>query len=660
MNAVHQVRSPEAPAPFAAAIPADAEWLEADGLGGFASGPVSGPRTRRYHALLLTATTPPTGRIVQVNGIEAHVESEAGLVPLTTNHYLPDVLHPEGWRQLAGFDREPWPTWLFRIAADTTIRQETLVARNTCETVLRWLSTGSQPCRLRVRLLMSGRDYHSLHRENTTFNFAPRIQSGNVCWHPYPSLPAVSAFTNATYAHEPLWFRNITYSAERDRGLDHVEDLASPGTFTWSLAAGEEAVLILRSGSGLNVRAAQHASQLIELERARRTNTASPLDIAADSYLVDRGAGHTLLAGFPWFTDWGRDTFIAMRGLVIARGRLREGAAILTAWANALSEGMLPNRFLDAGGAAEYNSVDSSLWFIIAGHEFLTAAERANYPLTARIESRLLQAFDDILTAYEGGTRYGIAADVDGLLRAGAPGLQLTWMDAKVGDTVITPRIGKPVEIQALWINALRIGGMRSTRWAELERYARSSFAARFPNPANGGLFDVVDVDHISEAVDARVRPNQILAVGGLPFAVVEGPLAQAVVRLVESELLTPLGLRSLHRADPDYHPKYSGTPWDRDSAYHQGTVWPWLLGPFVEAWLRVNKDRPDAAGEAHRRFVAPLLEHLESAGLGHVSEITDAEAPHTPRGCPFQAWSLGELIRLQAVLGSPMTARSL
>jgi len=655
MSATDLVRSPKAPIWSAVALASDAEWLEADGLGGFASGPVSGPRTRRYQALLLTATTPPTGRVVQVNGIEAFIEGEAGTVPLSTNHYSPGVIHPRGWRHLIGFEREPWPSWTFRVSPDATVRQEVLVARDTCETVLRWrLSEGARPCRLSVRLLMSGRDYHALHRENAGFNFAPVSRVGNVSWQPYPDLPAVSAFTNGDYTHQPDWFRNVLYAAERDRGLDHIEDLASPGTFTWDLTAGNEAVLVLRSGTGLNVRAAAHARQLIQIELARRMASASPLDVAADAYLVDRGTGLTLMAGFPWFTDWGRDTFIAMRGLIIARGRFREAEAILGTWAGVLSGGMLPNRFLDDGDAPEYNSVDSALWFVVAGDELLTAARRADYPLDPLIETRLLDAFEAILTGYEAGTRYGIAADGDGLLRAGAPGVQLTWMDAKVGDTVITPRIGKPVEIQALWINALHVGGLCSARWAELEKRARASFAARFINPDNGGLFDVVDVDHVPGRVDAKVRPNQIFAVGGLPVSLIEGPTAQEIVRSVESELLTPIGLRSLSPDDPDYHPRYVGTPRERDSAYHQGTVWPWLIGPFVEAWLHVSEDKPvEAAATAHARFIAPLLEHLETAGLDHVSEIADGDAPHTPRGCPFQAWSLGELIRLQVTLRS-------
>jgi predicted glycogen debranching enzyme len=635
----------------AARIAPDAEWLESDGLGGFASGPVLGARTRRYHALLLTATTPPTGRIVQVNGVEAYVETDDSAIPLGTNRYLPDVLHPQGSENLIEFASFPWPTWTFRITGKLTVRQEILVARDTCETVLRW-SVPDCPTgyRLTLRLLMSGRDYHALHRENGSFDFRSKVQGGNVAWRPYAGFPAVTSLTNGSYRNDPEWFHNFLYVEERERGLDHVEDLASPGVFTWNLDAGP-AIMVLRSGDSLNVRTEAYACRLMGDELARREAAESPLALAADSYLVDRRDGRTLLAGFPWFTDWGRDTFIAMRGLVTARGLFSEAEAILSAWANTVSEGMLPNRFVDSGDAPEFNSVDASLWFIVAAHEFLESARGAGYPTAPSMEGRLFAAFEAILHAYASGTRFGIAADVDGLLRAGEPGIQLTWMDAKVGDWVVTPRVGKPVEIQALWINALHIGGARATKWRELEQKARASFAARFFNPANGGLYDVVDVDHVAGTFDPKIRPNQILAVGGLPLALIEGEAAQRIVDLVEQRLLTPVGLRSLAPDDPDYRPRYGGDAWHRDGAYHQGTVWPWLIGPFVEAWLRSRASPSASADEARERFISPLMSHLQTAGIGHVSEIADGDAPHTPRGCPFQAWSLGELIRIDQAL---------
>ncbi|HTW29333.1 MAG TPA: amylo-alpha-1,6-glucosidase [Acetobacteraceae bacterium] len=639
--------------------PPEEEWLEADGLGGFASGTVGGPRTCRYHALLLTATTPPTGRFVLVNGIEAWVETAGGRTPLSAQRYAPDTLHPDGWRHIARFDRTPWPSWTYRLTDGSVITQEILVARDAVTTVLRWRRVqGSGTCRLLVRPLLSGRDYHSLHNENPVFDFTPTVRAGNVAWRPYRGVPAIAALSNGAYTHAPLWFRRFLYPVERERGLDDIEDLASPGEFAWDLARGE-AVLLLRAGDGLGARPAPYAAALMESERARRAAAASPLALAAASYLVDRGAARTVIAGFPWFTDWGRDTFIALRGLALATGRLDDAEAILTAWSGHVSEGMLPNRFPDSGDRPEYNSVDASLWFTVAVHDFLQAATAARRVVDRDSQQRLQAAVEAILQGYSAGTRFGIALDADGLLRAGVPGVQLTWMDAKTGDHVVTPRIGKPVEVQALWINALRIGSRWSSRWAMPEERARRTFLARFPDPATGGLLDVVDADHRPGAVAAELRPNQILAVGGLPFQVVDGALARGIVDCVERSLLTPLGLRSLAPQDPAYCPHYRGSPAERDGTYHQGTVWPWLIGPFVEAWLRVHDNSETARAEGRARFLPPLRAHLETAGLGHVSEIADGDPPHTPRGCPFQAWSLSELIRIERMLTEDRTTHA-
>jgi predicted glycogen debranching enzyme len=355
-----------------------------------------------------------------------------------------------------------------------------------------------------------------------------------------------------------------------------------------------------------------------------------------------------LVAGYPWFTDWGRDTFIALRSLCLATGRLDVAREIVLEWAAAVSDGMLPNRFADAGESAEYNAVDASLWYVVAGHEWIAAARG---DVAAADRARFDAAVDAILEGYAKGTRYGIRADDDGLLTAGAPGVQLTWMDAKVGDWVVTPRRGKPVEVQALWINALRLAGVRRDEWRALAEVAEAGFAARFWNEAAATLFDVVDADGVAGAVDASLRANQILAVGGLPFALLDGARARSVVDAVEAKLWTPLGLRSLAPDDPAYVGRYAGGVRERDAAYHQGTVWPWLAAPFVEAWLRVRGASPEAKAIARERFLAPLRAHLGSAGLGHVSEVADGDAPHAPGGCPFQAWSLGALLRIEVLL---------
>jgi predicted glycogen debranching enzyme len=316
------------------------------------------------------------------------------------------------------------------------------------------------------------------------------------------------------------------------------------------------------------------------------------------------------------------------------------------AWSQALSQGMLPNRFPEGGEAPEYNTVDAALWFVIAGDAVLATGA------CTRAEKRLIEdATVAILGGYTAGTRHGIRVDDDGLVAAGEPGVQLTWMDAKVGDWVVTPRTGKAVEIQALWINALAIAARTDARWGAALGRAQASFAARFWDAERGQLYDVVDVDHRRGAVDGRVRPNQILAVGGLPRAVIGGEQARAVVDTVERALWTPAGLRSLAPGEREYVGRYQGGPRERDGAYHQGTVWTWLAGPFVEAWLRVRGNTGEAKAEARRRFVEPLLARLEIAGLGHLAEIAEGDAPHAAKGCPFQAWSVAEALRVVAMV---------
>ena len=631
------------------------EWLEADSFGGFASGTVGTARTRRYHALLLSATRPPAGRIVLVNGIEAWLEGEGQRYPLTMQRYVPDVVFPDVSDSLLDFETTPWPMWRFRIDAYTALIAEVFVVKASSETVLRWrlqrASVSARRLTLKVRLLLSGRDYHALHHENPAFNFdlAPGSDTqpgaARISWQPYGDLPSIHVSSNGTYTHAPDWYRNFCYVRERERGLDFSEDLATPGIFSFELADGE-AHLILSAGNANAQTASHRVSELADAEQKRRAAFGTRLQRSADAYVVSRSEGRTIVAGFPWFTDWGRDTFIAMRGLLIASGRLDEAESILLGWAGTLSEGMLPNRFPDYGDTPEYNSVDASLWFAIAVHDYLVTDHASSHT-----RKRLQQTVEAILAGYSRGTRFGIAADTDGLLRAGVPGVQLTWMDAKTGDWVVTPRIGKPVEVEALWINALRIAAQWNDAWRGLEAQATLSFRTRFVDPSTGTLFDVVDADHVPAKVDRSIRPNQIFAVGGLPFALLDDAPARAVVEQVQAHLLTPLGLRTLAPSDPAYRGRYSGGPLERDGAYHQGTVWPWLLGPFVEAWLRVHGMNGVSRAEADAGFLAPLYTHLDHAGLDHISEIADGDAPHAPGGTPFQAWSLGELMRLEHLL---------
>ena len=637
------------------------EWLEADGFGGFASGTVGTLRTRRYHALLLSATRAPGGRVVLANGVEAWLEASGQRFPLSMQRYVPDVIYPDLTASLVSFDSAPWPTWRIQFDARRVLIADVFVSKTTRETVLRWRLEGAadaaepSPFTLKVRPLLSGRDYHALHHENTAFNFNARTSGDHACvsWQPYGDLPAIECATNGVYTHAPDWYRNFCYVREQERGLDFSEDLATPGVFAFNLAEGE-AVMILSAVGATNGTpsadahaAAARATELAQIEQQRRAALGSRLQRSADAYVVERNEGRTILAGFPWFTDWGRDTFIAMRGLLIASGRLDDAEAILLEWSGTLSEGMLPNRFPDYGDTPEYNSVDASLWFIVAVHDYL-----ATHHASAATRQRLQQASEAILAGYTKGTRFNIQASADdGLLSAGTPGVQLTWMDAKVGDWVVTPRIGKPVEVQALWINALRIAATWNPQWQPAAERALQAFHERFIDPHTQALFDNVDVDHVKGAIDRSVRPNQIFALGGLPFPLLDGAPARAVLDQVEAQLLTPLGLRTLAPSDPAYRGHYGGPPLARDGAYHQGTAWPWLLGPFVEAWLRVHGGGADAHVQAKSRFLDPLYAHLDQAGLDHLSEIADGDAPHAPAGTPFQAWSLGELLRIEALL---------
>jgi predicted glycogen debranching enzyme len=643
------------------------EWLEADGLGGFSSGTTSGIRTRRYHALLLAATTPPTGRVVLVNGFDAWVDTSDGSCALTTQRYAPDVRHPNGASRIVSFTNEPWPTWEFATSDRVRLLQEILVEHGTGTVLVTWtLIAAAGPVALRVRPFLSGRDYHSMHHENAAFRFEPERQGAAVTFHPYEGLPRIVSSSNGDYRHAPDWYRNFLYGAELERGLDAIEDLASPGEFSWSLAApGDQAIWCLCAApdAPAEMRSRESVVDLHQATRVaetrRRSAFATPLDRSADAYLVRRGAGRTIIAGYPWFTDWGRDTFIAVRGLCLSTGRLSDARDILVEWAGAVSEGMLPNRFPDHGEAPEFNAVDASLWYVVAAGELLNAVSRRSTIVSRDDRTALETAIMKIVAGYAAVTRFGIRLDDDGLLAAGVPGVQLTWMDARVGDRVITPRIGKPVEIQALWLNALNIAGKLDPRWRAPFEQGVHAFSDRFWNDERGHLADVVDVDHVSGTRDDTCRPNQILAVGGLPIALVAGERARRVLECVEQRLSTPLGLRSLAPDEPGYAPRYEGDSSSRDAVYHQGTVWPWLIASFVDGWLRVRGNTEAACVEARARFIEPLIAHVDEAGLGHVSEIADAEQPFTPRGCPFQAWSLGELLRAdRVILAAPKSRR--
>ncbi len=636
------------------------EWLEADGLGGFASGTMSRLRTRRYHGLLLVATKPPAGRVMLVNDVEAWIETANGRTALSSSAYHPDVVHPDGRDRIVAFDPQPWPTWSFRVADGVFVRHELFAVAGSAIVAMRWSLVGeAKGARLIVRPLLSGRDFHATHHENPNFDFTATAIDHGVAVRPYRDLPAVKMRGNGAYRHAPEWYRNYRYDVERERGLEDREDLGSPGEFVFEIDSAPAVMILEAASDGIDPRSPgleprgrfaplAHFARLERIERERRERLGGPLERAADAYVVRRGGGRTIIAGYPWFGDWGRDTFIALRGLCLATGRFDEARAMLVEWAGVVSQGMLPNRFPDGGEAPEYNSVDASLWYVVAAGHFLDLAGKT---LSKPDRARIGGAIESILEGYARGTRFGIRMDVDGLLACGEVGVdgtattQLTWMDAKVGDHVMTPRVGKPVEIQALWVNALTIGARFDQKFAATAERATVASAERFWNESAGCLYDVVDVDHRPGAVDASLRPNQLLAVGGLPVAWLVGERARRVVDVVLERLMTPLGPRSLDARDPRYAGRYEGGPAHRDSIYHQGPVWPWLLGGFVDAFVRVRGGDRAARDEAQARFIGPLRDWMRKHGASHLPEITDGDSPHIARGCPFQAWSLGELL---------------
>ena len=641
------------------------EWLETNGRGGFSSGTVAGPNTRRYHALLLIARNPPVDRFVLVNHLDEQVEIDGQPVSLSANCY-PGAIHPDGYQRCIGFSSDPWPTWTYDVG-DAQVIREIFCPQGRDMVVIRWhlAAASGQAAKLVVRPMLSGRNYHATHHENNGLWAGVMRGSGPVSWHPYDGVPVPTAFYSGLYHHAPEWYRHVQFPVEQERGLDGEEDWWSPGEFAMDLAAGQSAFLVFTTeamgaggaseGSPSAPIDATAVDTLVEDERRRRQLLADgapghdrlvrSLWQAAEAYLSDRGTQKTVIAGYPWFADWGRDTFISLPGLCLTTGRFDIARQVITAFSAHVSQGMIPNRFPDAGETPEYNTIDASLWFVHAVGRYLDYTKDE-----ATIRRVAWPAVRAILDGYRQGTWYGIRMDADGLIAGGEAGAQLTWMDAKVGDWVVTPRRGKPVEIQALWVRALAVGEQLSAKFGDATYATRcgddrilaiKSFRARFWYEQGGYLYDVVDGEG---GDDASLRPNQIYAVA-FPGELLDSKQAKRVVQVVEERLLTPVGLRTLAPGDPQYRPRYEGGVHSRDGAYHQGTVWPFLLGPFVAAWVKVHGGTSGVRRQA-RGFLDGLDAHLNEACLGQVSEIFDADAPHQPRGCFAQAWSVAEPLR--------------
>ncbi len=631
--------------------PVDREWLVTNGLGGYASGTVRGPSTRRHHGLLVAALPGSTGRAMMLDSLAEQVGRD-----------------DRGFGDLEGEDVEAefrldlgLPAWTFR-ADGWTIERRVRMARGWNLTIISYrLDPGTAAVRIRLRPLVAFRKH-----DDELASVAPELYSwaeadGELALagpEPFPSLTLAVIGATPRFRAQPAAIGPSRYATEADRGYASEATLFRPGTWEFDLEPGGSVAVIATTDGPEAIRGFDvdrldwdERNRRLALIRAAGPAVADPvgarLVLAADAFLVrpPGGEGRTVIAGYHWFTDWGRDAMIGLEGLALTTGRAAEAAEVLEHFASAVQDGLIPNLFPEGVSEGVYHTADATLWFFHALDRYVEAT--GNLALI----DRLLPKLAAIVEAHLEGTRFGIGVDpADDLLRQGEAGYQLTWMDAKVGDWVVTPRRGKAVEINALWYNALRLlEGWTRDRWdlAEADRlgqqaeWAYRSFNARFPNGAGGALFDVVDGEWGS---DPSIRPNQLLSFT-LRHPVLDPSRWAGVLEAARSRLLTPVGLRSLDPADHHYHPRYAGDVRARDSAYHRGTAWSWLIGPYVDAHLKVHPG--DRAGA--RAVLAGLVAHLDEAGVGTVSEVFDGDDPHRPGGCIAQAWGVAELLRCWA-----------
>jgi predicted glycogen debranching enzyme len=627
------------------------EWLVTNGLGGYACGTVALANTRRYHAFLMASLAPPVQRTLLVAKVDLCVEYLGRKTDLTANEFAGGAISPKGFVHLESFAvLEGIPTWRFAVA-DALLELQIFMAQGANTSYLRVeLLRNTAPMRVTLKPYVAYRDYHSHGHGAQPMELTSAADQ--CCIRPAaPGKAYRLLVTQGRFAAAPAWYWNFWHREEALRGLDASEDLFFPGSFSAEIETRVPLFLIATAepepplvGSEV-VKSIYNDGKIL----AARLPKSAPAWIrslarASDQFIVRRnaagGAAASIVAGYPWFADWGRDTMISLPGLATALGRYDIAANILKTYAAFVDRGMLPNRFPDGGEAPEYNTADATLWMFHALEDYLQA--KPGPELLAHLFPTLVS----IIHAHVDGTRYGIRVDEqDGLLHAGEAGTQLTWMDAKNGDEVFTPRTGKPVEINALWLNALnvmirsagRVHNLSEKRFCEslLARASRSF--GRFWNEERQCLYDVINDDGTS---DDSIRPNQILAIS-LPYCALPAAQMRAVVERCGRDLLTSYGLRTLSASDPKYLGSYGGDPKSRDAAYHMGTVWAWLLGPFARAHFRVHGDARLA-----QSFLEPISQHLNSACLGSVSEIFDGDAPHNARGCFAQAWSVAEILR--------------
>ena len=672
----------------------DHEWFVTNGLGGYAAGSINGATTRSYHGLLVAALRPPVERIVLVTKIDETVEFPDGhTLKLGVNEYQDGTIDPQGYNYLDTVALEgDIPCFTYTLGETLTLQKRVWMEYGQNTTYVQYTLHGAfdeegEKSQRTLTLMLSPyclfRDHHSTTHGSPDRRFIVEDEGNRCHVRAYEGAPTISliAAPAASFTPTGFWYWKVLHRRDRDRGLPDFEDVYQPGNFRIHITPGMRATLVLsaESESSTDFGGQQHEECVLQalllhnrrikqlLAVAERSGENLPqkdpvlarLVVAADQFIVARPeqtpvtaigntAWHlspdrkTIIAGYPWFTDWGRDTMISLPGLLLNTGRYSEARGLLKAFASFSRNGLIPNRFPDSGEAPEYNTADATLWMFHALDSYL--AMTGDWSLL----KELFPTFRDIIAWHVRGTSYGIGVDsADGLLHAGVPGIQLTWMDARVGDWVVTPRHGKPVEVNALWYRALTCMeswavhlSTDATQYGRLRTQVQQNFAERFWYEAGGYLYDVVDSEGKAGQNDASLRPNQLFA-ASLTRDLLSEAQVNSMLQKVTDHLLTPLGLRSLSPTDPAYRSHFNGNQAQRDGAYHQGAVWPWLIGPYIDVHLRVHNDRGTL-----RSLLQPLIQHLWSMCLGTICEVTEPEPPFTPAGCFAQAWSVAEVLR--------------
>ncbi|HLI09753.1 MAG TPA: amylo-alpha-1,6-glucosidase [Ktedonobacteraceae bacterium] len=671
----------------------DHEWLVTNGLGGYGAGAINGATTRSYHGLLVAALQPPVDRTVLVTKIDEEVTLLDGqTLKLGVNEYKDGTIDPQGNQYLERVGLEgDIPYFIYRLSETLTLEKRIWMEYGQNTTYVQYVLQGSldeesekntQHVMLSLLPFCLSRDYHATTQGSQDWHFLVNHEGNRYCLRAYEGAPPVYLIAGPTTTFTPTgyWYWHVFHVRDSERGLPDTEDVYQPGIFRIPIAPGQRATLVLSAGNDLVTEfgGPQHEELVAQaltrhsLRVKQLLTAAAPsisklylqdpvqarLVVAADEFIVARpdyangGEGKqelrlspdrkTIIAGYPWFTDWGRDSMISLTGLMLSTGRYSEARGLLKAFASFTHDGLIPNRFPDSGAAPEYNTVDATLWMFHAISSYLSAT--GDWTLL----KELFPVLSNIIQWHVRGTDYGIGVDsVDGLLRAGAPGVQLTWMDAKVNERVITPRRGKPVEVNALWYCALTYMeswavhlSTDASQYSLLRSQVSQNFASRFWYEQGGYLYDVVDVDGNAGQNDASLRPNQLFA-ASLTHNLLSEEQTRSMFQKVTEYLLTPMGLRSLSPNNPEYHHHFNGNQVQRDSAYHQGAVWPWLIGPYIDVHLYLNSDC-----SALLPLLEPLIDHLWVSCLGTISEVAEPEPPYTPGGCFAQAWSVAELLR--------------